>query len=118
MGGERALPGLKEKMEDYFEIVKYSMLYELESGIKLEFTFEKTAFPHLAGIHKLIDIPLIRKYNDPRETMVSAKYLLSKIRQGKFYEKSDDYIKGQLQDKVKKLKVLTPDGSIYLEDTF
>lgn len=195
------MPGLKEKLEDYFNIVNYSMQYELASGTLLGFTFEKTAFPHLSGIHKLIDIPLIQKYNDPRETMVSAKYLLAKIRQGKlteadiyaskyfsdikeryerltaenllsmiytdvivdfdvtklkasklvntkyilyekeqdayrqlcikqnsinhlyyvetfFYEKSDDYIRGQLKDKVKKMKVFTPDGCVYLEDAF
>jgi len=195
------MPGLKEKMEDYFKIAKYSMQYELASGTQLGFTFEKTAFPHLSGIHKLIDIPLIQKYNDPTEMMVSAKYLLAKIRQGKltetdiraskyfadieeryerltsdnllsmtytdviiefdvtmlkasklvntkyilfekeqnayrqlcikqnpmdqlyyvetfFYEKSDDYIRGQMQDKIKKIKVLAPDGTVYLEDTF
>lgn len=195
------MPGLKEKLEDYFNIVNYSMQYELASGTLLGFTFEKTAFPHLSGIHKLIDIPLIQKYNDPREIMVSAKYLLAKIRQGKlteadirtskyfadikeryerltaenllsmtytdvvidfdvtklkasklvntkyilfekeqdayrqlcikqnsmnhlyyvetfFYEKSDDYIRGQLKDKVKKMKVFAPDGNVYLEDAF
>lgn len=195
------MPGLKEKLEDYFNIVNYSMQYELASGTLLGFTFEKTAFPHLSGIHKLIDIPLIQKYNDPRETMVSAKYLMAKIRQGKlteadiraskyfadikeryerltaenllsmtytdvvidfdvtklkasklvntkyilfekeqdayrqlcikqnsmnhlyyvetfFYEKSDDYIRGQLKDKVKKMKVFAPDGNVYLEDAF
>lgn len=195
------MPGLKEKLEDYFNIVNYSMQYELASGTLLGFTFEKTAFPHLSGIHKLIDIPLIQKYNNPRETMVSAKYLLAKIRQGKlteadiyaskyfsdikeryerltaenllsmtytdvivdfdvtklkasklvntkyilyekeqdayrqlcikqnsmnhlyyvetfFYEKSDDYIRGQLKDKVKKMKVFAPGGNVYLEDAF
>lgn len=195
------MPGLKRKMEDYFKIVKYSLQYELASGILLGFTFEKTAFPHLAGIHKLTDIPLIRKYNDPNEKMVSAKYLLSKIKQGKlteadiraskhfsdieeryerltsdnllsmtytdviidfdvtllkasklidtkyilfekeenayrqlcikqndfdkryyvetfFYEKSDDYIRGQLQDRVKKMRILAPDGSVCVEDAF
>jgi len=195
------MPGLKEKMEDYFKIAKYSMQYELASGTQLGFTFEKTAFLHLTGIHKLADIPLIQRYNDPQDMMVSAKYLLSKIRQGKlteadifaskyfmdikerygrltsenllsmiytdvvidfdvtllkasklvstkyilfekeqnayrqlcikqnsmdqryyvetfFYEKSDDYIKGQLRDKVVRMKVIAPDGSIYLEDSF
>ena len=52
------MPGLKEKLEDYFNIVNYSMQYELASGTLLGFTFEITAFPHLSGIHKLIDITL------------------------------------------------------------
>lgn len=195
------MPGLKKKMEDYFKIAKYSMQYELASGTQLGFTFEKTAFPHLTGIHKLTDIPLIQKYNDPQNLMVNAKYLLTKIRQGKlteadiraskhfagiedryerltsenllsmtytdvvidfdvtllkasklvntkyilfekeqnayrqlcikqnnmdqlyyvetfFYEQSDDYIRGQLRDKVISMKVIAPDGSIYLEDSF
>jgi len=195
------MPGLKKKMEDYFKIAKYSMQYELASGAHLGFTFEKTAFPHLTGIHKLMDLPLIQKYNDPKNLMVNAKYLLTKIRQGKlteadiraskhfaaiedryerltsenllsmtytdvvidfdvtllkasklvntkyilfekeqnayrqlcikqnnmdrlyyvetfFYEQSDDYIRGQLRDKVIGMKVIAPDGSIYLEDSF
>lgn len=195
------MPGLKKKMEDYFKIAKYSMQYELASGTQLRFTFEKTAFLHLTGIYKLIDIPLIQKYNDSQNLMVNAKYLLTKIRQGKlteadirtskhfaaiedryerltsdnllsmtytdvvidfdvtllkasklvntkyilfekeqnayrqlcikqnnmdqlyyvetfFYEKSDDYIRGQLRDRVISMQVIAPDGSIYLEDSF
>lgn len=195
------MPGLKKKMEDYFKIAKYSMQYELANGVQLKFTFEKTAFPHLTGIHKLIDIPMIQKYNDSQNLMVNAKYLLTKIRQGKlteadiraskhfstiedryeritaenllsmtytdvvidfdvtllnasklvntkyilfekekkayrqlcikqnkidqlyyvetfFYEQSDDYIRGQSRDKVVHMKIIAPDGSIFLEDSF
>lgn len=41
----------------------------------------------MVGLHKLKDIPLIRRFNDPKEKMVSAKYIVSKIRQGKITEK-------------------------------
>ena len=195
------MPQLKEKVEDYYRIANYMVCYKLACGDEVRFRFEKNAFPHLVGIHKLIDIPLIQRYNDSRDKMVNAKYLLSKIKQGKlleadlrsskyfadiedrysrltamnllsmtytdvvvdfdvnllrasklvntkyilfekeagayrqlcikhnnqekmhyvesfFYEKSDDYIKGQRVDKILSMKVIAPDGSIYLEDSF
>lgn len=195
------MPGLKDKMEDYQKVVNYSMNYILDDDVEVSFTFEKNAFPHLVGLHKLVDLPLIQKFNDPREKMVNAKYIMSKIRQGKlteadikqsvyfeeineryerltaeniftltytdvvvdfnvkllkksklvntkyilfekednayrqlcikqnninnlyyvetfFYEKSDDYIRGQMHQKVKCIKVIAPDGTIYLEDNF
>lgn len=195
------MSGLKEKVVDYYKISNYMVCYKLMSGLEVSFRFEKVAFPHLIGLHKLVDIPLIQRYNDDQERMVSAKYLLAKIRQGKlletdlrssryfseieerynkfnaanllsvsysdvvvdfdvtrlkasklvntkyilferesdayrqlcikqnaydkkyyvesfFYEKSDDYIKGQRLEKVVQMKVVEPDGKIYLEDAF
>lgn len=80
------MSALKEKVEDYYRIANYMVWYKLACGQEVSFRFEKAAFPHLVGIHKLIDIPLIRRYNDCQEKMVSAKYLLAKIRQGKLSE--------------------------------
>lgn len=195
------MPGLKEKMEDYQKVVNYSMNYILDDDVEVSFTFEKNAFPHLVGLHKLVDIPIIQKFNDSKEKMVNAKYIIAKIRQGKltetdikqsiyfkdikeryerfnseniftltytdvivdfdvkllkrsklvntryilfekendayrqlcikqnknnnlyyaesfFYEKSDDYIKGQIHQKIKSMKVIAPNGMVYLEDKF
>lgn len=46
-------------------------------------------FPHLIGLHKLIDIPIIRQFNDVNNRTVSAKYLLSKIRKQSFLTETD-----------------------------
>ena len=72
---------LKSKLEDYIRVTDFKISYEFESGNKLAFSFQKEAFPHLLGLHKLEDIPLIRKFNNPKEKTVSAKYLIGKIRQ-------------------------------------
>lgn len=41
---------------------------------------KQTDFPHLIGLHKLIDIPIIRQFNDKNNQTVSAKFLISKIK--------------------------------------
>ena len=74
---------LKSKLEDYIRVTDFKISYEFESGNKLAFSCQKEAFPHLLGLHKLEDIPLIRKFNNPKEKTVSAKYLIGKIRQEK-----------------------------------
>lgn len=37
-------------------------------------------FPHLLGLHKLIDIPIIRQFNDKDNLVIGAKYINSKIK--------------------------------------
>lgn len=39
-----------------------------------------TDFPHLIGLHKLIDIPIIRQFNDKMNTVIGAKYIISRIK--------------------------------------
>lgn len=38
------------------------MHYEFSNGFLLDFTFQKTNFPHMIGLHKLKDINIIQKY--------------------------------------------------------
>lgn len=136
---------LKQKMTDYMRIANYTIRYELDSGMVFAFKFTKQNFPHMIGLHKLIDIPLIGRFNNPHDITVSTKYLMSKIKKEElteekdnafrqlciaqdknlnyyaetfFYEKSSDYIKGQLHEKVKRVQIIAPDSTIYLEDTF
>lgn len=71
---------LLEKFENYKRIVQYKFCYELDNGMKIKFKYKQTDFPHLIGLHKLIDIPIVRQFNDPNNTTVSAKYILSKIK--------------------------------------
>ena len=154
----------------------------------------------MLGLHKLKDIPLIQKFNNPLDKMVSANYLIGKIKKGDltekdiqksvyynqiqkryirfdtenlfgltytdvivdfdvnklanskltntkyilyeaeqegykqlciagkgsneyyaetfFFEPSDDYIRNQKTVKVKRVQIIAPDGTIYLEDEF
>lgn len=71
---------LLEKYNDYFEITKYKFLYELSNGIKIDFSFSTTYFPHLIGLHKLSDIPIIGRFNDKKDTVVSSKYIIGRIK--------------------------------------
>lgn len=53
------------------------MHYEFCSGITLDFQFKKTNFPHMAGLHKLKDIPTIHAY---LEKPGFANQIISKIK--------------------------------------
>lgn len=49
---------LYDKYNEYLTVVGYSFQYELEDGSVLAYTLKKKNFPHLIGLHKLIDIPI------------------------------------------------------------
>lgn len=68
------------KFNDYKSVVNYRVIYEFEDGTVIEFKPKQTDFPHLIGLHKLVDIPLIRQFNDKNNATVSAKFLISKIK--------------------------------------
>ena len=72
--------GLLEKFNEYKSIVNYQMEYEFDNGDTIEFKLKQTDFPHLIGLHKLIDIPVIRQFNDKKNVTVSARYILSRIK--------------------------------------
>lgn len=71
---------LLEKFNNYKEIVNYRMEYEFENGDIIDFKFKQTDFPHLIGLHKLKDIPVIRQFNDKNNQTISARYILSRIK--------------------------------------
>lgn len=56
------------------------MEYIFENDLVISFKFKQTDFPHLLGLHKLIDIPVIRQFNDKKNLVVGAKYINSKIK--------------------------------------
>jgi len=72
--------GLLEKFNEYKDISNYRIRYTLENGEKIDFKLKQTDFPHLIGLHTLIDIPLVGQFNDLSNTTVSAKFLISKIK--------------------------------------
>lgn len=71
---------LLEKFNEYKSIVNYKIVYELEGCNFIEFVPKQTEFSHLIGLHKLVDIPIIRQFNDRNNQTVSAKFLISKIK--------------------------------------
>lgn len=82
---------LLEKFNEYKSIVNYRVIYEFEDGNTIEFVPKQTDFPHLIGLHKLVDIPIIRQFNDKSNQTVSAKFLISKIKKETIL--TDDVIK-------------------------
>lgn len=68
------------KFNEYRDISNYRIKYTLVNGDEIDFKLKQTDFPHLIGLHKLVDIPLIGQFNDSSNTTVSAKFLISKIK--------------------------------------
>ncbi|MFI3236683.1 MAG: PBECR4 domain-containing protein [Lachnospiraceae bacterium] len=75
---------LLEKFREFREIVNYQFEYEFDNGVSIKFKLKQSNFPHLIGLHKLTDIPIIRQFNDRNNQTVSATYLIGKIRQQRF----------------------------------
>lgn len=71
---------LLDKFNDFMSITNYRIEYILEDDSTISFRLKQTDFPHLLGLHKLIDIPVIRQFNDRNNLVVGAKYINSKIR--------------------------------------
>ncbi len=59
------------------------MEYIFEDDSVISFKLKQTDFPHLLGLHKLIDIPVIRQFNDKNNLVIGAKYINSKIKKQK-----------------------------------
>ena len=71
---------LLDKFNEYKSIVNYRMEYIFEDDSVISFKLKQTDFPHLLGLHKLIDIPIIRQFNDKNNLVISAKFINSKIK--------------------------------------
>ena len=72
---------LLDKFYEYKSISNYTIKYTLANGILIKFKLKQTDFPHLIGLHKLIDIPIIRQFNDVSNITIGAKYIVQKIKQ-------------------------------------
>lgn len=77
---EDYLNQLLDKFNEYKSIVNYQMEYIFENDSVISFKLKQTDFPHLLGLHKLIDIPVIRQFNDKNNLVIGAKYINSKIK--------------------------------------
>lgn len=88
---------LLQKYNEYKDITNFRIKYSLANGDVIDFKLKQTDFPHLIGLHKLIDIPIIGQFNDISNTTVSAKFLISKIKK-----------ESQLTEKIIKNSVYFP----------
>ena len=77
---EGYLNQLLDKFNEYKSIVNYRLEYIFENDSSISFQLKQTDFPHLLGLHKLIDIPVIRQFNDKNNSVIGAKYINSKIK--------------------------------------
>lgn len=80
---------LLQKYNEYRSIVNYRFIYYLSDGSIIEYKLKQKDFPHLIGLHKLIDIPIIRKFNDRNNLKISSKYLISKIKSQSYLTDND-----------------------------
>ncbi|MCM1264130.1 MAG: PBECR4 domain-containing protein [Butyrivibrio sp.] len=82
---------LLDKFNEYKSISNYRIEYIFEDDSEISFKLKQTDFPHLLGLHKLIDIPIIRQFNDKNNLVIGAKYINSKIKKQEFL--TEDIIK-------------------------
>ena len=85
---------LLDKFNEYKSIVNYRMEYIFEDDSAISFKLKQTDFPHLLGLHKLIDIPVIRQFNDKNNLVVGARYINSKIKKQELL--TENIIKGSI----------------------
>lgn len=93
-----AMNELLEKFNEYKDISNYRIKYTLVNEDVIDFKLKQTDFPHLIGLHKLVDIPLIGQFNNVSNPTVSAKFLISKIKK-----------ESQLTESIIKNSVYFPD---------
>ena len=83
---EDYLNQLLDKFNEYKSIANYRMEYIFDDASVISFKLKQADFPHLLGLHKLRDIPVIRQFNDKNNLVIGAKYINSKIK--KFQQKN------------------------------
>lgn len=75
---------LLKKYNDYMRLKDCRAEYLLGNGAIIDFVYKEENFIHLLGLHKLTDIQIIQLFNDKKNRMVQTKYIISRIKKGKF----------------------------------
>lgn len=57
---------LKDISVDFAQLCQYDYEYELSSGDIITLSMEKSNLPHLIGLHKLIDIDILRRLEEKK----------------------------------------------------
>lgn len=84
---------LLQKYYDYIKLKNHKAKYLLADGTSIEFIYKEENFIHLLGLHKLGDIRLMQLFNDKANKKVQAKYIISRIKKGKF---TDDMVRASV----------------------
>ncbi|MGL4335832.1 MAG: PBECR4 domain-containing protein [Turicibacter sp.] len=70
---------LKETIDSYDLLCKNDYIYHLSDGRELKIIFKKENFPHLLGLHKLLDIEILRKHS---QKIISANSVYRDLKRG------------------------------------
>lgn len=75
---------LLDKYKEYKSIVNYRMEFSIASNEVVSFRLKQTDFPHLIGLHKLVDIPVIRQFNNKKMQRLVQNILFQRLRRKKY----------------------------------
>jgi hypothetical protein len=75
---------LQAKALEYEELLPFDHLFSLQDGRKVLLVFRESNFPHLLGLHKLTDIPMIRLMGSRSRQSISPQALYKIILKGNF----------------------------------
>lgn len=84
---------LLQKYNDYMRLKNCRAEYLLSNGLIIDFTYKEENFIHLLGLHKLTDIQLIQLFNDKNNKVVQTKYIINRIKKGRF---NDNMVKSSV----------------------
>lgn len=84
---------LLQKYKEYLRLKNCRAEYQLANNMIIDFTYKEENFIHLLGLHKLTDIQLIQLFNDKSNKKVQTKYIISRIKKGKF---TDEMVKASV----------------------
>jgi len=82
--GDKRMDDLEKKYNDYMRLKDCRVEYMLSNGTTIDVVYKEESFIHLLGLHKLKDIQLIQLFNDKQNRAVQAKYVINRIKNGKF----------------------------------
>ena len=92
---------LLQKYNDYMRLKNCRAEYLLRNGMIIGFVYKEENFIHLIGLHKLIDIQLIQLFNDKSNKTVQTKYIISRIKKGKFTDAVINFNPRLINSKIK-----------------
>ena len=84
---------LLQKYNDYMRLKNCRAEYKLVNGECIDVTYKEENFPHLLGLHKLLDIQLIQFWQDDNNKKVKLKDVIRRIKNSSF---TDSMIKSSV----------------------
>ncbi len=81
------MDNLTKKYNDYMRLVNCTVVYTLNTGTIIRFSYKKENFVHLLGLHKLTDLQLIQFWLDKSNPSVKLGTLMKRIQSSTFTDK-------------------------------